>query len=93
MEVNQPFLNYQFTQTAYRNQAIQGSAIRNSELPVLSGLAALVKQRLRRRFDQQDEQICDALLEAPVAQRAKMDGHRERMKRAMKIMDEGDTFH
>ena len=88
MEVNRPFLNYQFTQTAYRNQTMPGSALLHGELPVLAGLSALVKERLRKRFDHTDDQVCDALLDEEDAKRAKADGHRNKMKRQMNLLDQ-----
>ena len=94
MEINnRPFLNYQFTQTAYRNQTTQGSAISRGDLPVLAGLAALVKKRLRRFVDDTDDLLCDTLLSEADAKKAKLDGHRDHIKRQMKINDEGALVH
>ena len=90
---NRPFLNYQFTQTAYRNQATLGSAINRGELPVLAGLAGLVKKRLRRLVDDMDDRLCDTVLSEKDALRAKQDGHREGIKRQMKIQDDGPLVH
>lgn len=92
MDINRPFLNYQFTQTAYRNNQMAGSALQRGELPELSSLAFLVKRRLRKRLRDTDERICFSLMDEKDANRALLDGHAQKLADQMGLTEKEDQL-